>query len=259
MIDKLPVKFNLLALILLAIIVVLLIWFIYGVCLGMIFNSLEDAANFGSSFGAVSSLFSGLAFIALVFTLILQYVSFRDLQYKNNVETFQRFYNMLVIEYDDIVSKLVAGKLEGSKVEVVGKRLFDIIQNKTKFRLSGYNGPQESKSIIDDYHYFYSFDDSLIRYLRHSNRLFKYIDESNLILHREKAFYMTHFSDKWSMHEREYILFHAFAGRENEAWLKYFKKYNLMNVMDGNDIGRSMNLSPYIWDFFDKSNDPEKA
>ena len=195
MIDKEPFKFDLLLLILRAVIVVLAIWFIYGVLLGMIFNSLENAANFGSSFGAVSSLFSGLAFIAIVFTLILQYESFRDLQYKNNVETFQRFYNILIIEYDDIVSKLVLSsrKLEDDKVEEkeVGKRLFDFIQTKTKFSLSNYDGPHASKNIIDEYHYFYSFDPSLIRYLRHINRLFKYIDESNLIMQREKVFYMT--------------------------------------------------------------------
>jgi uncharacterized membrane protein len=57
---------------LIIIILVVLIWSISGLTIYLLFDNWSDRGTMGDMFGAVNSLFSGLAFATLLYTLQLQ-------------------------------------------------------------------------------------------------------------------------------------------------------------------------------------------
>ncbi|QGY47849.1 hypothetical protein GM418_30595 [Maribellus comscasis] len=53
-------------------IIVIILWFVSHLMLVTIYDNWTDRAALGDSFGAINSLFSGLAFGGLIYTILLQ-------------------------------------------------------------------------------------------------------------------------------------------------------------------------------------------
>lgn len=51
---------------------IIIVWIVFNALLFIIFQNLSDSGTFGDTFGAVNSLFSGLAFAGVIYTIILQ-------------------------------------------------------------------------------------------------------------------------------------------------------------------------------------------
>lgn len=63
-----------------AAIVVFSLWYGLGFLMPLMFPDLERSGQFGDGFGSVNALFSGLGFIALTYTIILQVESIREIK-----------------------------------------------------------------------------------------------------------------------------------------------------------------------------------
>lgn len=51
---------------------ILIVWIVFNAILFIVFQNLSDSGPFGDTFGAINSLFSGLAFAGVIYTIILQ-------------------------------------------------------------------------------------------------------------------------------------------------------------------------------------------
>ena len=56
----------------LLLVIVLVIWIISALIIPLCFQKLADRGMFGDSFGVINSLFSGLAFAGIIYTILLQ-------------------------------------------------------------------------------------------------------------------------------------------------------------------------------------------
>lgn len=78
--------------------------------------SIEKAGQFGDSFGVLNSLFSGLAFIALIITIYLQQQDMRDSKKEIQKQNFETtFFNFIKIHNDLVASFKVLHITEDEK------------------------------------------------------------------------------------------------------------------------------------------------
>lgn len=58
--------------ILLFVLVIVILFSIYGICIYYSFSDWQERGTFGDAFGALNALFSGLAFVGIIYTIFLQ-------------------------------------------------------------------------------------------------------------------------------------------------------------------------------------------
>ena len=58
--------------ILLFVLVIVILFSIYGICVYYSFSNWQERGTFGDAFGALNTLFSGLAFVGIIYTIFLQ-------------------------------------------------------------------------------------------------------------------------------------------------------------------------------------------
>lgn len=221
----------------------------------------EERGTFGDMFGAVNALFSGLAFAGLIVTLIMQHEEL-GLQRKELAQTndelaaqreefvaqtktmkIQRFentlFNMLSLQ-QGIVNSLdyIPQDDADPNPESRGKYVFDVFYNKkiTKFQygnerqIMGIKGLIQAENDIQAYRRVseISIFDS---YFRHLYRIFKYIDESQLIDNTERYSYSCIVRAQLSDYELLLLFYNALTIDDNGAFkFKHLiEKYAIFN------------------------------
>ena len=221
----------------------------------------EERGTFGDMFGAVNALFSGLAFAGLIVTLIMQHEEL-GLQRKELAQTndelaaqreefvaqtktmkIQRFentlFNMLSLQ-QGIVNSLdyIPQDDADPNPESRGKYVFDVFYNKkiTKFQygneqqIMGIKGLIQAENDIQAYRRVseISIFDS---YFRHLYRIFKYIDESQLIDDTERYSYSCIVRAQLSDYELLLLFYNALTIDDNGAFkFKHLiEKYAIFN------------------------------
>lgn len=111
-------------------ILILVIWFFYGVMLPYIFdNKFEKSGQFGDSFGAINALFSGFGLLAITTTIVLQ------LEALNKQRNQERF-NLLIKLVDDARHDLFNISIMGIK----GQEGINNLVTQVKRQFSWVNG-----------------------------------------------------------------------------------------------------------------------
>ena len=221
----------------------------------------EERGTFGDMFGAVNALFSGLAFAGLIVTLIMQHEEL-GLQRKELAQTndelaaqreefvaqtktmkIQRFentlFNMLSLQQGIVnsIDYIPQGGADPNP-EFRGKYVFDVFYNKkiTKFQygnerqIMGIKGLIQAENDIQAYRRVseISIFDS---YFRHLYRIFKYIDESQLIDNTERYSYSCIVRAQLSDYELLLLFYNALTIDDNGAFkFKHLiEKYAIFN------------------------------
>lgn len=221
----------------------------------------EERGTFGDMFGAVNALFSGLAFAGLIVTLIMQHEEL-GLQRNELAQTndelaaqreefvaqtktmkIQRFentlFNMLSLQ-QGIVNSLDYIPQDGAdpNLESRGKYVFDVFYNKkiTKFQygneqqIMGIKGLIQAENDIQAYRRVseISIFDS---YFRHLYRIFKYIDESQLIDDTERYSYSCIVRAQLSDYELLLLFYNALTIDDNGIYKfkNLIEKYAIFN------------------------------
>lgn len=149
-------------------------------------RSLEQEGQFGDSFGALNTLFTGLAFAGLAFTIYLQLSEGRLNEYERYEERFEsRFFRV-----NDALRSVVAGIVvrdphapHGGKMKI-GKDAFGaLLVEMSKFPLNPAEYPLGSLTPIDEirvrYQMMYSSnEDDLGPYFRMLYQIIRYIQRS---------------------------------------------------------------------------------
>lgn len=167
--------------------------------------SKEDRGTFGDMFGGVNALFSGLALVGIIITILLQREDlksqreelkltreeFRKQSYSMEIQNFESAFFKLITLHNQIVSELdiqlrksIGTYLQGLRnegpvtlVTVKGRDVFELLYKDLMDSLSKYsNSPDQG------YRFFYeSNNKELSHYFRNLYRVYKYLDmEGNI-------------------------------------------------------------------------------
>tara|TARA_B100001750_G_scaffold196625_2_gene168886 strand:+ start:359 stop:1201 length:843 start_codon:yes stop_codon:yes gene_type:complete len=175
-------------------------WLLFPIILNMFNWESSEKGSFGDTYGALNTLFSGFAFLGVIYAILLQRKELklqreelRDtreelrgskeaqqaLQKTQEIQRFENtFFNLLNL-YDHLVKSIEIGG--GNNIRV-GKKAFEWIASMiTNGGPFGYNEIPTMKSYMDNYCQQYdSYPSQLAHYYRTLYRIFFYINNSEL-------------------------------------------------------------------------------
>lgn len=223
-----------------------IVWSVFGVIAvwAMTFllylnNNSEERGQFGDMFGAANALFSGLAFVGLIITLILQREELslqRDelkqtrKEFENQNKTMKRqrfentFFNLMSLHQNITVNlELKNSAFNNDASPLKGREVFKQLYQKEYKSLFGFNlnyGYEDPKELLDSW-YFEVFN----HYLHFFEGILRFIDESDLLEDIERQQYAIMLRNTLSDFER-YTIFYYFVA--HGGWHKDIaEKYGL--------------------------------
>lgn len=219
-----------------AIIAVLVV--IIVLILNTVFYVEEKSAPFGDAFGVVNALFSGLAFVGLIYAILLQSeeLSLQRQELKETRGEFEKqnetmkkqrfdntFFNMLNL-HNEVVGSLSHG--DSHK----GRKVFSFIfeQIRTGWMNRG-NPGQKLKTIEDICEVRYGRWHALMgHYFRYLYRIIKFVDDSSLE-EGDKQEYVKILRAQLSNYELVILLYNSAYHREGKSFQDYIERYALLD------------------------------
>lgn len=233
----------------------------------------EVRGQLGDMFGAVNSLFSGLAFAGLIVTLILQRkdlnlqresiqqtneqlgIQAREFEIQNKMAKQEQFRNTffeLLRMLQTIVSEMKVNVEESDgKIRLVqGKKIFEELFTERDFMY--YNESQARIFSIaqkarnkNDYEYIsdpkiFSF---LFHYFRFVYRIIKYVDETDVLNSIEERYqYVAFLRSTLSNYEVAAIFYNCLSRNGREKFKPLVEKYALFDNIDDKILGSEEDL-----------------
>jgi len=218
------------------ILIVLLIWFAawYFVLYSSYKLSWPNKGSFGDAFTAVSALFSGLAFVAVVITLYMQsksIISTKKDQEKQNFEN--KFFQLLNIQNQILNGIEMPQTMGGNEVVRKGKLVFRVLYdelNKSYKSINNNSNENDNlKKIQETYRTFFkNYQSEFGHYFRHLYHIVKFINESNI---SEKQFYTNLLRAQLSSPELLLLFYNCLSEYGNSKFKPLVEKYALLENM----------------------------
>lgn len=207
----------------------------------------ELRGQFGDKFGAINSLFSGLAFATLIYALFLQMEELRlqrkeleltrnemrgqkeEFSEQNKTLKQQRFENtffQMLSKYNEIVTSISEFRPDGGVKS--GRVYLAEIVNSLNYSVSYLNAPPAFDNVMTKYSAWYSDNEHLVgHYFRFLSKLFDLIDRSDV---EDKQFYADIVKSSLSKAELTLLFYNCFADGGIGA-KRYLEKYALLEDM----------------------------
>lgn len=232
------------------ILTIIILWAITPIILCWLFEDISKQGAFGDQFGAINALFSGMAFVGVIYAILLQKKELElqrkelrltteelagqkaEFQEQNKTLKQQRFENtffQMLSLHNTNIDALGDSRKTGSGIMTVSSRgyLKELHKelNNTLVRM-----PESDKNSIEKinilYDGFYSSrQSSLGHYLRFLYRIFKFVDESDV---EDKKFYTNIVRAQLSNQEL-LILFYNCLNPRFENFKIYIEKYSIFD------------------------------
>lgn len=259
--------------ILIAALFVLAFWVASFAWIYLCVGNWEVRGQLGDMFGAVNSLFSGLAFAGLIVTLILQRkdlnlqresiqqtneqlgIQAREFEIQNKMAKQEQFRNTffeLLRMLQTIVSEMKVNVEESDgKIRLVqGKKIFEELFTERDFMY--YNESQarifsiaQKARYKNDYEYIsdpkrFSF---LFHYFRFVYRIIKYVDETDVLNSIEERYqYVAFLRSTLSNYEVAAIFYNCLSSNGREKFKPLVEKYALFDNIDDKILGSKEDL-----------------
>ena len=233
----------------------------------------EVRGQLGDMFGAVNSLFSGLAFAGLIVTLILQRkdlnlqresiqqtneqlgIQAREFEIQNKMAKQEQFRNTffeLLRMLQTIVEelKLNVKEVYGSSFTFTGKGVFEELFRERKHRqivyidLPLYSISEKARD-HSDYEYISRSDlfSFLFHYFRFVYRIIKYVDETDVLNSTEERYqYVAFLRSTLSNYEVAAIFYNCLSRNGREKFKPLVEKYALFDNIDAKILGSKEDL-----------------
>lgn len=236
--------------------VVLVLWGLNWCGVSKFINEPTNQGTFGDMFGAVNALFSGLAFAGLIITLLYQREELKlqreelqetrkELKGQNKTMKRQRFentfFNMLSLQQEIIANLSIERKeREWNRLESQWKER--VINNKGREVFEKIYVHIGIKGIVNEgiekYNEYRKLISRFDHYFRHLYRIFKYIDETDLIDEKERYDYASIVRSQLSDYELVMLFYNCLAqkdnGKEENKFKPLIEKYAIFNnLRDG--------------------------
>ena len=263
-IDKEETKSLLWVWIVLAIIGVIAMWSVSWFLINRNIDCSTDRGTFGDMFGAVNSLFSGLAFAGLIATLLYQREELKlqreelaqtreelkgqreEFEEQNKTMKRQRFentfFNMLSLQ-QEIVTNLSFDEVhktydfsthtqDKQRTSYNGRTIFREIYLNLKITISKYTYKGIRQAIqANDYGVYSDISDTtrFDHYFRHLYRIFKYIDSCNLITEEERYDYACIVRSQLSDYELVMLFYNCLTANGKDKFKPLIETYAIFN------------------------------
>ncbi len=218
--------------------------------------SIEKAGQFGDSFGVLNSLFSGLAFIALVITIYLQQQDMRDSKKVSQKQNFENmFFNLITIHNDLVVSFRVSHITQNQEQHFMygGEAISYFLDSFTEFdgtsfmtttsHCSNSTSKEEQKKIwdearkkrnLDDIQLKYNLKNKLgrknLKFIENTYSILDLIDRAEFLGEKDKLFYLETLLAQISDEELALIFYYTIAVNSNKKEL--LEKYQFFKNLD---------------------------
>lgn len=201
---------------------------------------------FGDKFGAINSLFSGLALAGLIATLLLQkealrkqHDEFEDVLKTQRIQNFENtFFNMLTLQ-QEIVKNL------SFEDEVKGRNIFEPLYKRVivRYQTKEYIGIKDAIKELG----IKSFSKitevtCLDHYFRHLYRIFKFVYDNHFLSEEEKYNYSSIIRSQLSDFELVILFYNCLSDNGCEKFKPLIEEYAVFNnlrfelLVDENDI-----------------------
>ncbi|SIS86628.1 putative phage abortive infection protein [Chryseobacterium gambrini] len=197
----------------------------------------EIRGTFGDMFGAANALFTGLSFVALIVTILLQRKDLKHQQYQleiqnqsNLIQNFETtFFNMINVHHQIINSLHLEHTIKKDNTEKVviekERKVFLYLFGKINNQMNG--DGEKFSNIYTNYYMPLNFH--LEHYYNNFFQILKYIDESKNINQLLKNRYSMILSSQLSEHEKLMIFYHIIYINDQGNFKRLIEKYNLLD------------------------------
>lgn len=230
------------------IIMVFILWISTGLLTYFILNSWEARGTIGDMFGSINSLFSGLAFAGLIYTILLQRselrlqqeeLSLQRTELRNttaelkgqkeliNLQRFESTFFHLVSLHNEIISGIEIGYGNESNK---GRGSFYLLYY--QMRQAYWSG---TNMLGQDYKVIFKENlDSFGNYARNFFEIIKYIDESLFLNNSERERYINFITAQLSTYEYIYLYYYLeiMPANKIEILKDLIEKYNIFNGLE---------------------------
>lgn len=218
----------------------------------------DKAGKFGDSFGVLNSLFSGLAFIALVITIYLQQQDMKDTKEEIKKQNFENTFFKMIDLYNNLVKDLQLIQIQ--KMEWTSKRTSTIQRGSYEMVNQKYHILDKEIDIEDDRNYkgkevihrlikifleyknnhtgiyqdFHKEYENIIgHYFGTIYQILKFIDNSNI---ENKEDYSNLFRAQFAKNELELLFYHGTSDIAKNKFQPYLIKYEFFEHLSIKDI-----------------------
>lgn len=209
----------------------------FGFVLFDLISKPEDRGTFGDMFGAVNTLFSGLAFAGIIYTIYQQGTELKlqrievaktNEQLENqaktmNIQRFENTFFQLISMHQEIIANIDTGKTNDTK----GRRYIINLTSRTVHTAaidgSGHKTIDSAKERLDSI--LRREAPVVIPYYKHVLNVLKFINDSTVLNEEEKTRYVEFYKVLVSKDEMMSIYFYYFKDIES---MKIFERINFL-------------------------------
>ena len=198
--------------------------------------SIEKAGQFGDSFGLLTSLFSGLAFAGVIWTVWSQREELRITRRELRIQGFENAFFQMLRLHNEILNEI---NLASAGHQESGRSCFLLFKNRLigwyeKLKLTG--DVQELEKVNLAYEKFWkSSYPALAHYFRFLFNIYEFIDKTESIDKSDKKFYSDLVRAQLSNQEL-FILFYNCLTPQGNKFVKYAKEYELFDNLKKEEL-----------------------
>lgn len=248
-----------------ALLFVAIAWLINATLI-LFFDSTEKSGQFGDTFGAINALFSGLAFVGLIYAILLQRqdIKIQSQELKATVEEFKvqnqtlkkqqfenTFFNMISL-YSEVIKNLNIRRSSGAK-DIDGRQVLTVMFDNFKRDWRASNG---SESIEERYQILHKkqYPGVLGLCFRNLGEIIKFVDTSEI---NNKNFYVNILKAQLGLHELLLLFYYGFCHEQGISLKPFIEKYNLFDQLPINEVLEEEHLQRYDAKAFDEGINPQ--
>jgi hypothetical protein len=201
--------------------------------------------TFGDMFSAVSALFSGFAFVAVVITLYLQSKSISITKKELEEQKFEnKFFQLLNVQNQILNGIEKFQKSDGENILLKGKHVFKLLyEGLISIYKSGHE-KTESQNILElikkSYKTFFeSYQSDFGHYFRHLYHIVKFIDESKI---NDKQSYINLLRAQLSSPELLMLFYNCLSEYGYKRFKPLIETYALLENIPDKTIDKILNL-----------------
>lgn len=216
----------------------------------VVYNSEKlTAGTFGDMFGAANAFFSGLAFLGVVYALLLQHEEMKGQHLASRKREFEGTFFELLKQFNQTTgsikihkTKVVSSSRTGSLRDMTSQTLLVEITGRNCFKvfldgfLETYRTTDNADTLIDCWNHHYDNSEvsaDLGHYFRMLYNLIKYADEHAL---ENKKHYVDLIRSQLSRYELAILAFNALGDRGRTKMLPLMRDYNMFKHLKKEDV-----------------------
>ncbi|MBK9624513.1 MAG: putative phage abortive infection protein [Rhodocyclaceae bacterium] len=236
------------------------LWFEYALSLSDRKDVIAQLGTTGDAFGALNTLFSGLAFAGIIVSIALQSKELRDtrLELQGQKEQFviqnsslkrqvfeNTFFQLLHL-HNEVVGGINTTKGYGNNKHNLSGRpaisaLFEMFVDGEHH--SNFPGEEKPKSRVEDYDRFFKiYHDTIGHYFRNIYQILKFVDSS---LIDDKRFYTNLLRAQLSSYELGLLFYNCLSGLGSEKFKPLIEKYSFLEHLPRYDLITSEEIQKY--------------